>query len=1192
MNENEANQLFNKLNSVGKIEFPKFKFPSIPKEGLILSKEKQKIEFKNGEIYDKYTNILHLANGETFIGEINKGKEYTLVKGEYKWPSGQIYNGKFDKNYKSEGILTYQTGYSYNGQFVNEKFEGKGEFKWNEDEYIKGNFKNGYINGEATVNMGNKFIEGNFTDSQPNGKIEKYNININNHVFEFPKFHLKDNNIEEDIIILKKDGNNIFLNNKIYENLKIETNREKIKPSDNDLYSINQCFDLIKGIVPKYELPSIPEEGIIVLKDGDGVKNFKNGKIENIENNGDVECDLLTKKNDKFFDGLINNEENGLILLDGKYVWPSGQEYIGNFNKNNRFEQDEDGELKMGEEWAYKGGFKDGNLNNYGIFNFKNGDQLEGYFLDGKINGESRIKKGNIIINGYITNSPINEVEFKIDNNNYKIRKLSHINDDNLLIVDKNENEYFIIHYTINGKNVTLIEYNVIDGNEKALLLNNLNLIIEIPPFEPCSIREDGLIVQDDENDKELFFENGIVYNRETKILTLPNKETFKGELKKKANKYVLDEGEYEWPDGQKYKGKFNEKNNFEGNEDAEIYVNEWNYKGGFKDGEPNGKGDITWKNGDYVKGNFEKGKIFGETNIKKKDIIFQGNYTSSIINGTISNINTLINEHNYKISNLTIKKGSIEEDNLDFQEEDGKTHKIHLKKENKQILPAEIYKIFEFDEKDLNLLIKALSRVRKINLPYYSPPSIKDGVEIIQDKNNVQINKLIFPNNETFKGKIIHDKNKILLFEGEYEWPFGQKYIGKFKDNKFDSTSAELIIKDEWTYKGGFKDGYFEGDGTFQNDKDLLISGHFEKGKIVNNIVINSNNYFFEGSNLDSINDLYIKTFNVMIQNQIYELSEFKMSDQKIVFKKDKIEFQKELSHELKLRMIENLIIKAKSSKQKYFFNEPYKNDESNENKLKILKIQDNIHSQKLSSLSIYYNRLAKKNRNVKGNIGKLIGVSLNQHMSLNDIVYKIQDLKKGDIEDFKSKMNYFQKMKEISKEEKYNKIEEKEIVKICNSKMIKDMENEIKLISNDIKTMKKERAKIEKEKNNKIKELIDLNYYYELINNDYNELNNENKKIEDDNNKIEHNLKNITENNNIMKDYLINIKKNKNTKNNKNEISKKVQELENNNNKILKEIKKKEEIIRKGNDELEDIIKRIKILEHIKEEEEKKNL
>ena len=102
MNENEANQLFNKLNSVGKIELPKFKFPSIPKEGLILSKEKQKIEFKNGEIYDKFFNILYLANGEIFKGEINKGKEYNLVKGEYKWPSGQKYNGKFVKNNKSE----------------------------------------------------------------------------------------------------------------------------------------------------------------------------------------------------------------------------------------------------------------------------------------------------------------------------------------------------------------------------------------------------------------------------------------------------------------------------------------------------------------------------------------------------------------------------------------------------------------------------------------------------------------------------------------------------------------------------------------------------------------------------------------------------------------------------------------------------------------------------------------------------------------------------------------------------------------------------------------------------------------------------------------------------------------------------------------------------------------------------------
>ena len=236
MNENETNQLLNQLNSVGQIEFPKFKFPSIPKEGLILSKERQKIEFKNGETYDKYSNILHLANGETFTGEMNKGKEYTLIKGEYKWPSGQIYTGKFEKNYKSEGILIYQNGYTFNGHFLNEQFEGKGEFRWNNEDYIKGNFKNGYINGEATVNLGNKFIKGNFTDSQPNGEIEEYNINLNNHHFKFPKFHIFDKEIVEDKIILQKDDNNIILNNQIYGNLKVDTNKEKIKPLNNDLY--------------------------------------------------------------------------------------------------------------------------------------------------------------------------------------------------------------------------------------------------------------------------------------------------------------------------------------------------------------------------------------------------------------------------------------------------------------------------------------------------------------------------------------------------------------------------------------------------------------------------------------------------------------------------------------------------------------------------------------------------------------------------------------------------------------------------------------------------------------------------------------------------------------------------------------------------------------------------------------------
>ena len=46
-------------------------------------------------------------------------------------------------------------------------------------------------------------------------------------------------------------------------------------------------------------------------------------------------------------------------------------------------------------------------------------------------------------------------------------------------------------------------------------------------------------------------------------------------------------------------------------------------YKGEFKDGKPYGKGEINWDNGDEIKGFFKKGKINGETIVKKNNIHF-----------------------------------------------------------------------------------------------------------------------------------------------------------------------------------------------------------------------------------------------------------------------------------------------------------------------------------------------------------------------------------------------------------------------------------------------------------------------------------------------------------------------------------------------------------------------------------------
>ena len=127
-----------------------------------------------------------------------------------------------------------------------------------------------------------------------------------------------------------------------------------------------------------------------------------------------------------------------------------------------------------------------------------------------------------------------------------------------------------------------------------------------------------------------------------------------------------------------------------------------------------------------------------------------------------------------------------------------------------------------------------------------------------------------------------------------------------------FDSDKGELNYKNEWKYKGGFKNGYIEGKGIFENDKGISIEANFEKNIPKSDIKIkdiNNDNFYFEGNNLDSIDKLYTRYFYTDIQNHFYELFEFKMNNKNITFKKDGIAFNKEITDELKLKIIESLI-------------------------------------------------------------------------------------------------------------------------------------------------------------------------------------------------------------------------------------------------------------------------------------------
>ena len=126
---------------------------------MIVTKEKYKIQFQNGEYFDKTTNKLYLNNNETFEGEIKEGKIYSLVKGIYKWPSGQLFEGKFLKNNEYSGELKYENNYIYKGKFNNNCFEGNGEFFWGDDEYIKGEFLEGKLNGKGIMKKKNFFLK-------------------------------------------------------------------------------------------------------------------------------------------------------------------------------------------------------------------------------------------------------------------------------------------------------------------------------------------------------------------------------------------------------------------------------------------------------------------------------------------------------------------------------------------------------------------------------------------------------------------------------------------------------------------------------------------------------------------------------------------------------------------------------------------------------------------------------------------------------------------------------------------------------------------------------------------------------------------------------------------------------------------------------------------------------------------------
>ena len=97
--------------------------------------------------------------------------------------NGNKYEGEFNNDdINGYGIYTFKNMHTYQGQFLNGTFNGKGIYKWPDGCYFNGEYVNGIREGIGEYKFSNgKIYKGPFTKGKPNGKgiinYKGYNYN-------------------------------------------------------------------------------------------------------------------------------------------------------------------------------------------------------------------------------------------------------------------------------------------------------------------------------------------------------------------------------------------------------------------------------------------------------------------------------------------------------------------------------------------------------------------------------------------------------------------------------------------------------------------------------------------------------------------------------------------------------------------------------------------------------------------------------------------------------------------------------------------------------------------------------------------------------------------------------------------------------------------------------------------------------
>lgn len=114
------------------------------------------------------------SNQLTYTGGLKKGTDGKIVangKGQLTFPSGASYVGDFvDDKFHGQGTYTLADGGKYVGQFKNDAFDGMGVRTWPEGRRYEGQFKNDKPNGQGTMTWRNETYTGEFLNGNRNGR--------------------------------------------------------------------------------------------------------------------------------------------------------------------------------------------------------------------------------------------------------------------------------------------------------------------------------------------------------------------------------------------------------------------------------------------------------------------------------------------------------------------------------------------------------------------------------------------------------------------------------------------------------------------------------------------------------------------------------------------------------------------------------------------------------------------------------------------------------------------------------------------------------------------------------------------------------------------------------------------------------------------------------------------------------------